>query len=319
VSDRLRILSIDGGGIRGLIPALFLTELERVAGRPVCDLFDVVAGTSKGGIIALTLTVPGPDGRPRWTAEDIVGLYVDWGPRVFSRSVWRRLRSVDGGLDEKYPATELEAMLARYLGDASLSDALTDVFITSYETERRAPWFFRSWRAKADPEEDFPMRLVARATSAAPTYFEPLRLPTGDEGQHLSLVDGGVFANSPALCAYVEALKVHPGAEIELVSVGTGRLTRPLPYDEIRDWGALAWARPILDVVFDGIEQVTDHQLGLLVPEGHYHRFQVPLDQRSEYIDDAGPANLAALREKGEALIAANAGVLPDLCSRLIR
>jgi predicted acylesterase/phospholipase RssA len=319
VTDRLRILSIDGGGIRGLIPALFLTELERVAGRPVADLFDVVAGTSKGGIIALTLAAPGPDGRPRWTAADVVGLYETWGPRVFSRTVWHRLRSAEGGLDEKYPATQLETMLARYLGDTPLSAALVDVFITSYDTEHRAPKFFRSWRAKANPADDFPMRLVARATSAAPTYFEPLRLPTGDEGAYLSLIDGGVFANSPALCAYVEALKVHPGAEIELVSVGTGRLTRPLPYDQIRDWGALSWARPILDVVFDGIEQATDHQLGLLVPAERYHRFQVPLDARSEHIDDAGPENLAALREKAETLIAAHAGALPTLCARLIR
>ena len=93
----MKVLAIDGGGIRGLIPARVLAEIERRCGRRAAELFDLVAGTSTGAIIACGLTRPDP-----LAAEEIAEVYVDEGPQIFDRSLLKRITSVDGYLDERY-------------------------------------------------------------------------------------------------------------------------------------------------------------------------------------------------------------------------
>src|SRR5919198_5018491 len=108
----MRILAIDGGGIRGLIPALVLAELERRAGRRTFELFDLISGTSTGGILACALCAPDP-----LPAEQLVALYADEGPSIFDRSLFQRIRSADGLLDEKYDSAPLDRALHRFLSD----------------------------------------------------------------------------------------------------------------------------------------------------------------------------------------------------------
>jgi hypothetical protein len=307
----VRVLSIDGGGIRGIIPALVLAEIERRTGRPVHELFNLVAGTSTGGILALALT---QEGGPR-SATDIVELYEQDGPRIFSRSVGRRVRSAEGVLDEKYSADALEEALARRLGEARLSGALADVLVTAYDTQAREPFFFKSTRARERPDRDAPIRLAARATAAAPTYFQPLELRI--EGKLRSLVDGGVFANNPAMSAYAEARREGGGSDMFLLSLGTGEQIRPLPYDDVRDWGLLRWARPILDVVFDGQSDAVDYQLRHLLGDARYVRLQTSLTDANDDLDDASPRNLAALRRHGEALIEQSGAAIDRVLARL--
>jgi patatin-like phospholipase/acyl hydrolase len=307
----VRVLSIDGGGIRGIIPALVLAEIEDSTGRPVSELFGLIAGTSTGGLLALALTKPGEDGRPAFGARELVNLYVREGPRIFERSVWRRIRSADSLLDEKYPSTGLDSALSAYLGEARLSEALTDVLVTAYDTEGRSPFFFKSARARSEPERDFPMRLAARATAAAPTYFEPLRL------DRFTLIDGGVFATNPAMCAFAEVKRADPAADCLMVSLGTGELTRRLPYDEVKDWGRLEWVRPLIDVMFDGVSDTVEYQLGQLLPPERYFRLQTRLERASDDLDDAGEENLGLLRLEAERLIADRRRELDDLCAAL--
>ena len=293
VPERVNILSIDGGGIRGLIPALVLAEFERRSGRPTADLFDLIAGTSTGGILACALAKP-----DALSAERLVDLYQDEGPKIFDRTVWQRIHSVEGLADEKYDDDGLEDALGRYLGEARLRDTVTDVLIPSYDTERRRPEFFKSARAREDPSRDFALRAVARATSSAPTYFEPALL--GDR----PLIDGGVFAVNPGMCAVAEVMRYTPGAEVVLVSLGTGQLTRPFPYEAVSDWGLVQWARPLIDVVFDGASDVVDYQLTQLLGEERFFRFQTELTTASDDLDNATELNLRALRLTGERLIA---------------
>ena len=165
----VRILSIDGGGIRGIIPAMVLAEIERRTQRPVAQLFDLVAGTSTGGIIALGLTVPKCPGAPLYRAQRFVELYEHEGARIFSRSLLRAMFAVDNLTLKKYSSTGIEQVLKEYFGDARLRDAVTDVLITSYEIERRFPFFFKSRNAQRRSDYDFLARDVARATSAAPS------------------------------------------------------------------------------------------------------------------------------------------------------
>jgi patatin-like phospholipase/acyl hydrolase len=291
-----KILSIDGGGIRGIIPALVLRKMERWTGKPVSAMFDLIAGTSTGGILALGLSKSGAGGRPQFAAEDLAVLYEQHGQRIFGRPIWRRFLPIGNLLDEKYQAGGIEQVLEEYFGDERLKNALKPVLITSYEIERRVPFFFRSHKALTDPAYDFPMRLVARATSAAPTYFEPLRIETGGATGYYALVDGGVFANNPALCALVEAQRLYPGDEYLMVSLGTGTLTRPLPYEKVRRWGVGQWAKPVLDIAFDGLSSTVDFQLRSLLGPKRYFRFQATLDPSQERMDNAARGNMRGLK-----------------------
>ncbi len=319
----LKILSIDGGGIRGIIPATVLAEVERLTERPVAETFDIVAGTSTGGILALALTLPSGS-EPAWSAADLVGLYEREGPSIFSRSLHHKIHSAGGLLDERYPSDGLENAFDEYFGDARLKDALCDVLVTAYEIEQRTTFFFKSANARSDERDDYAMRDAALATSAAPTYFEPVKVERGSGRPYLALVDGGVFANNPAMCAYAEALKRDPaeraaGTEVLIVSLGTGELTRRLAWERAKNWGLLEWAKPILDVVFDGVGDATDHHLAqLLGRDDSYYRFQTELDAASDDMDDASEGNLQRLKQEAEGLVRDNRERLEEACAKLV-
>ena len=348
----VRILSIDGGGIRGLIPAIMLDEIETRTAQieieaaenenrdpdvqpgkngkfiPTFKLFDLIAGTSTGGIIALGLTMPDdPDSArvPRHTAQDLVKLYREEGANIFSRSTWHKIRSLGGMAEERYPSEGIEDVLRTRFQETRLSAALTDVLIPSYDLENQCPRFFKSVWAQENPLENFLMSDVARATSAAPTYFEPHRFEGEGPAEssingHL-VVDGGIFANHPAMCALAEARSIHQDAEILLVSLGTGNLTRSEEFEDAEDWGALSWVRPLFRIIFDGASDTVDYQLRHLLPgtetEREYYRFQPRLDRGSDDMDDASETNLDALEGVVRAFIQVHRVELETLCQRL--
>ena len=171
------ILSIDGGGIRGIVPAQILTHIESLLKEiyddptyKIADHFDLIAGTSTGGILACAYLLS-DFGRPKYTAEEVVDIYFERGDDIFSIPLFHRIRSAGGVLDEKYPAEGLEETLQDYFGDAKLSDLLKPSLITAYDIKRRKAHFFTQHDAE-DPEHNFFLRDVARATAAAPTFFE---------------------------------------------------------------------------------------------------------------------------------------------------
>jgi hypothetical protein len=323
MGSTFKILSIDGGGIRGVIPAMFLAEIERRTGQPTSQLFDLIAGTSTGGILALGMTVPGDNGRPRYHATEGIDFYEEEGPVIFDQSLGRTMATVGNLTDEKYPSEPIEAALEKYFADAMLSHALTDVIITSYDIERRIPWFFRSSRARNSPAYDFPMKSVARATSAAPTYFETAKLETENGRNYYALIDGGVFANNPTMCAYVDAVRHYQGYEDRLmVSLGTGEYTRSIPYALAKDWGLVGWVRPIIDVLMHGVNETVAYQMESLLPHDdagnqRYYRFQIRLDNQTDVMDDASPENMRALRLAAESQIRQNDRVIDQLCRQL--
>lgn len=323
-NNRIKILSIDGGGIRGVVPAMAMAEIERRTGKHIAELFDLIAGTSTGGILALGMTKPDADGRPQYSAEDGVRLYENEGHRIFSRSAWQRVRTLGSLVDEKYPSAPLEEVLQEYLGDARLKDAVTDVLITSYEIERRIPWFFRSWRAKERPDYDFPMTQVARSTSAAPTFFEANKVETEDIGEYYALIDGGVFANNPTMCAYVDVRTRFPNvSDFLVVSLGTGELTRPINYNEAKDWGLVNWVRPLINILMQGVTATVDYQMQQMLPktaagEQRYYRFQAQLVEGSDDMDDVSRTNIRVLKLIAEEMIHQNSAAFDQMCAALV-
>jgi patatin-like phospholipase/acyl hydrolase len=322
MSKQIRVLSIDGGGIRGIIPAMIMAEIEARTQKPIAELFDMIAGTSTGGILAMGLTKPLEGSqKPEHSAQSLVRLYETKGQQIFPHNTFSSLRNLK---EEKYPAAGLEAVLDKYLGATYLSEALTDILIPSYDIELRRPYFFKSFKAKLDTKRDFPMKKVARATTAAPTYFEPLKLETNDLTDYYALIDGGVVANNPGMSAYVEAKSIYKDAtDFLVVSLGTGEMTARLYYDKVKDWGLLEWAQPILNIVFDGSNDAVDYQLKELLSASEdgkprYYRFQTSLSgDMGDRMDDASPENVTSLKRLAQEMIDKNSDDLERLCQQL--
>lgn len=269
------VLSIDGGGIRGIIPAKIIHFIETLVRCPVMGSIDMIAGTSTGGIIALALA-------EGWGTADIVDMYRNHGEDIFRRKRfrWSMFRS-------KYDNDGLRRVLGKYL-KKDFGDSKVKLLIPAYDTERRRPVFFKSWR---NSMSDIKSKDVALATSAAPTYFPAVRVEV--EGRKRSLIDGGVEANNPAMCALAECRKIYPGEKVFVISLGTGSVNRPYPYKKVRKWGSLQWAPKIPSVFLDGQSDTVDHQLEHILG-GSYARIQVDL-RASDDMDDASWGNIQEL------------------------
>jgi uncharacterized protein len=306
----IRVLSIDGGGIRGLIPALVLAEFERCSGKPIAELFDFIAGTSTGGIIALGLTKPGGDGQPEYSAQYVADLYEREGPVVFSRDLWWRMLSLGNLIGPKYPSANLEQLLLDHFGEIKLSQSLCELLVPAYDIRGKRPYFFKSTKARNQPDDDFYLHQVAMATAVAPTYFAPYVI---NESVY---VDGGVFANNPSLAALVEVMRMYPKRQdIIFVSLGTGEMTDSINYEKALGWGRFGWARPILDIVFDGASDSVDHQVRKLIPK--YFRFQGRLSRCSDRLDDVSRANILALKRLAGEIVDVNRQEIHELCQTL--
>ncbi len=318
-----KVLAVDGGGIRGIIPALVLAEIEARTKRPISDLFDLVAGTSTGGIIALGLVKPGADGKVEKSATDIVNIYRRTGTKIFPQTF---LQGLHVGLvrGAKYDAAGLESVVKDQFGDIRLKDALKPAIIPAHDIGQQKPKFFKSEKAKLSPADDFAMRDVVRATTAAPTFFQPTKIQPADASSSYALVDGGIDAGNPAMCAYAEAIKMgRAGGGVLMVSLGTGQQGWSLDYEEAREWGSVEWASPLIGMVLDGSNFTVDYQLRQILqtdaPPQMYYRFQVTLDGATGGIDDASDANLNHLTDQTQAYLKdpATQASLTELCAQL--
>jgi patatin-like phospholipase/acyl hydrolase len=345
--DRFRVLSIDGGGIRGLIAARVIARLEELisaeAGeeRRLADCFHMFAGTSTGGLLALGLTVPDPanPSRPRLSGSDLVELYESEGPRIFGDRL-HRLLSLGGWIAPKHTEKRLADVLRERFGDARLQEALRELLVTSYDMTEPGPHFFKRWRARESEERDVAMVNVGLSTSAAPTYF-----PSHGLGGR-ALVDGGLFAANPAVAALVEALKRRDeeprdlsAGDLLLVSLGTGQHETGHPQSRVRRWGRIGWILPrrqdpaLIAAFLDGQSDAADHWAEILlnhepgravaVPGARglgprYWRFQTKLPV-STPLDDASPRALEQLNEAADRLLSDQDERLRDVAGRLAR
>jgi uncharacterized protein len=316
----LRILSIDGGGIRGVLPGQILVALEEKLQKKsgdtearIADYFDLFAGTSTGGILTCLYLTPGSGNslRPAFSAKDAVDIYLKNGGSIFKNDFRHQLYSAGGFTEEKYPSNAIEELLKSYFGDVRLSALLKPCIITSYNIYKRSTHFFTQHDAIQKAGYDYLVRDVARATSAAPTYFEPARV-TSLSGVSYPLVDGGVFANNPALCAYAEArqqFKRDDGSknvtatDMFMVSIGTGSVKKSYDYNKAIGWGSLGWIEPVLDIMMSGASDTVDFQLKQIFDaidkSANYIRIDPEMGEADTEMDNASEENLKALKEAG--------------------
>ncbi|MEJ1934928.1 patatin-like phospholipase family protein, partial [Nostoc sp. NIES-2111] len=349
-SPKYKILAIDGGGIRGIIPAFLLAEIERRTQKPIFSLFDLICGTSSGGILALGLTKPRlntdvSDNSPvaEYTAEDLIQLFIEYGVEIFYEPLFERILGPleDIFLQPKYPSKSKQEILKQYFGDSLLENSLKEVFVTSYDIEQRLPIFFTNQLEKQEVESKkfrklcagFSLLDAALATSATPTYFAPHRIASvQNTNGFYTLIDGGVFANNPAHLAILEAQinskrqanKTLNPEDILVVSLGTGSLTSAYPYNEVKNWGLLQWGRPLLNIVFDSGSEVVSGELERLfessdkAAKSYYYRFQALLDGDVEEIDNIKLKNTRQLQTIAHRLISESSQQIDELCRLLL-
>jgi uncharacterized protein len=338
--DMVCVLAIDGGGIRGIIPARVLEEIEDRTGRPASGLFDLICGTSTGGIVACGLA--------RGIAAGRLGdLYAEQGGAIFSRSLWHKIVTLWGWIGPKYRPAPLEAMLKSVLADdVWLSDvADVELLVPSYcitlprptdldddgIASTRTPMFFKSWKARGQglakgetaAEFDFPLWQVARATSAAETYFPPAVIGNRP-GDAYIMTDGGTFADVPSLCAWVAARQLFPRASrIVIVSLGTGWLEDPIDGRAAAHWGDLAWLHPVLSILMDGQADATVYMLDQIFGADHF-RFDASLgtDPKLPYtvyeaFDDASAGNIRRIEALAARIVEQSGDRLTELCRLL--
>ena len=322
--SKIRILTIDGGGIRGLIPARILVrveellqEISRNKKAKISDYFDLVAGTSTGGILTALILAP----EPGYKAVDLVDLYVRYGDSIFTRAVAAKTVDPLGLFNPLYQHDTLETVLLKYFGDLKVSELVRPCLIPMYNIETGMATFVSGLGIRQFPERDRYVKDVLRATTAAPTYFAPMRR------LHDAFIDGGMFANNPALCAYVEATKfpAEPRAEdIMILSLGTGSINRNYPYESARRWGRLHWIRPALEIYSSAASQTVDHQLEILYEHKdkmeNYLRIEPNLKEfkTSVALDNTAPENIQSLIKVGEKLSVQYEQKLRDFLTKVV-
>lgn len=309
----IRVLSIDGGGMRGIIPLLILHELEQKIGRAVGDEFQLIAGTSTGGLIACALSLKeAGTGKAKFSAEKILKLYEKNATKIFpkQRQPWSLVKSL---FRPVYGLDGLEATFQEILGDAQLSDCRIPLLVTAYDVRNFQPIYFSSRFVVRgctgfDTRKNLFLTDICRATSAAPTYLPShvFDIPAFADGQPLSVncVDGGVFLNNPALGALTELMayrddpiyesyKIRNLDDIRILSLGTGLLSK----SQLREVARTAWGRgkwilrlnppssPLVEVMMQANTQAVEGQMKHLIGENH-ERVNLSL-QRFAGLDDA--------------------------------
>lgn len=214
-------------------------------------------------------------GRPMYTMDQVVKLYLDNGEQIFKKPIGHRIRTLFGVREEKYPNTNLLKALNEYFKDYYLSDLLRPCLFTAYDIEARSAKFFKYGKACDHELFDFLVRDVAQATAAAPTYFEAAQILSRKGVAH-ALIDGGVFANNPAMCAYAEARKCDFGdihrpssKDMLMLSVGTGSDKESIPFERAKRFGLVQWIRPLIDIMMSGNSETVSHQLEWLFDAGN--------------------------------------------------
>jgi patatin-like phospholipase/acyl hydrolase len=255
--DGFHVLALDGGGVRGMFEAALLAALEQDLGINIVDHFDLVAGTSTGGIVALGLGAG-------LTPAQILDFYVEHHGRIFANPLrWRNLRQI---LRAKYPSSRLEQPLREVFGDRLLGESVVPLVIPTYNVGVNRVCLLKTpHHERLKRDHRIPMWQVALATAAAPTFFPAVHLDGGGD----RLVDGGLWANNPTVIAIAEAFSLFGRSPDEIKALSVGALSATSARRAKLDHGGyLAWGRKphlvsvLLDAQGSGTHGLAEHLIG---------------------------------------------------------
>ena len=316
--DRIiKILSIDGGGIRGVLPATFLSSLEERLQEStgnkdyhLADYFDLIAGTSTGGLLTCMYLTPDDNNAlvPKYTARQALEFYFGYGDSAFTANT-------EGGF-HKYSPVGLEAGLNKFFGNLKLSQLIKPCCITAYDMLHCEPYLFFSHRATSDPRANFFVKDVARATSALPGIFPPATISSLSDRKR-TFIDGSIFAYNPALQAYIRAKSIFPNAKhFALLSLGTGLPATAYTPQQLEDTSEKNWARLLADIAFSAHSDMVHFQLEEIFmnkPGSKYMRLQPSLHGLNKEMDNVSHENVLSLYKAGLEFVAGNEKTMTEI------
>jgi len=319
----VRILAIDGGGIKGLIALAYLVEIERRTGKPISALFDVVAGTSTGSLVATGLLTPDKEGNPKYTASQVRDLYRVIGPNFLATPLWHQLLTLDGLLGPMFLASNLEESLSRIFAPTDIfSNLLKPTVVPTFNLSEKKILLLRSWTIGNTPMFGIRTDNLLSAAVATPAFFPPVLLKAF-HGEDFLLADGAVAEDNPSVMAVWEAMTLYPNRSYTLVSLGTGVSTGHIDRTDALRWGFLRWAPPIiLDLLHGQSDNATRsaEELHRLFPNTlvSYERFDAKISSDIENPFTATPEKIQKLEMAARQSILQNAKRLDALSKRLV-
>lgn len=332
----IRILSIEGSGMRAILPAVLLAAMEKQSGKPLCKQFDMITGVSAGGLLAAGLVTPRQGKKKPLSAGSLVDFLMENGCRIFDTGFLRKIAAFGKASDASFTSEGLVSCLEQLFGDRRLSDCYKNVelMIPACDIERGRALFFKSWEARGRllrqgesvGSHDYQVRDMVLASFTTPSLFPPAVIePVSDPGGRVrTLVDGSVIAPSPALCAWTEVRKLFPdAAAVDILSLGSGVLPDRAPSRD-RKAGAGTAA---LSLTSGGAE-VVHRQLSEIynvLGAGRYTRLDISLDSKLTGIPDVYPdpdncqdKNRLGLKALGEKLVEESADILASWCPEIV-
>lgn len=317
-----RILSLDGGGIRGVIAAVILAEVEKIVKVPLNRYFDLIAGTSTGSILAAAIAL----GK---SSEQILELYRRKGKIIFPYTSLFSLQRLSlvlryGFSAPKYSDKGLIEVLQNEFGNTKLADIKSPrLLITAYDTLDQEFIVFKNWQTYK-PWSNTPLWEVCVSSSSAPTFFPGHLLTT--ESKTYSLIDGGIGANNPSACAIAEALRLENSIkDITVLSIGTGDSTQTIPFTKVRGWGLIQWIWQgrLIEVLMNASADVNDYisREVMSPPEmdneasPRYFRLQPKI--MKDAIDDASDENIDRLITLAQIYVQDNKDLLTSFLSQI--
>ena len=317
----IKVLSIDGGGVRGIIPARILKEIETRTNKPISKLFNIVSGTSTGGLLTLAITKPNTQGNPEFSAENLVDLYMERSKEIFAKpSIIRKIKTGFGLWGSKYDRAAYDKILLQIFKDTLLSQSLCPVFIPIYSLGNSKPFIASTYFAARNKENDFYLRDIAGAASAAPTYFDPKKFRSPNSTTIYQGVDGGIYANNPELIGVTGVYLLHPSFEIGniiLLSLGTGDTVKN--NQNSGNDGDIGWLKnkDIIGSMMDAESAIAETAVTAMLKNSNHFRFQLHLPSELADMDNSSDNNLNALLEAAEDFIQQNTLSIDNLCKKL--
>lgn len=334
---KVRILACDGGGVRGIIPAVVLEYIEEqiiiITKNPkarLSDFLDFGAGTSTGSIISAMVMTPNECGRPAYKMSDVIQAYFDLADVVFKKNFWRNLKTIWGVFGPKYDTKNIDSELLKKFNHWRLEDLLLPCAFTGYDTAKRRPNIYTN---KDDKEKygRYFVKDVIRGSTSIPSIFKPAYFRDGVDIN--TIVDGGVFANNPSMVAYVEvtkteellsAHKVINPTNMMFLSFGTGQGTlTDYPYKKVKKWGMLKWFFPILNILLQGVGDVTTYEMAKLFEaydsSDNFIRINPPIVLGSTDGEDGSAENMKNLHQDATNYVTANKTMLKEIAAELVK
>lgn len=316
-----KILSVDGGGVRGIIPAIILAEIEKITGKKISSLFDCITGNSTGGLIALGLAANN-ENTAQLSASDLVNIYLEKSKDIFKPSIFRKIYTGFGLWGSRYSRKNYDSILNSIFKDNVLSELECNVFIPSYSLNDKKPIILSNYFAAQSKENDFYLRDVAAATSAAPTYFPPDTFTNLDGSKKIIAADGGLFDNNPELIGIMGAYILFPKVNkknLFLVSLGTGSTfenNQLKPKD-----GYIGWLEndDLIGSMIDAESAFSEIFTRNLIPSNNNFRMQVTLAEKNMAMDNSSESNLHELETLTRDFIKNNKKNIDTICKNLLQ